>query len=97
MGQRGKGEVRAAINVWSLPELRGGGPRVVISTAAFHARVRGSFPGLCDLKETEMFLLHPLVENSVAETERYYVRPQTPRRSSWPNFACMYKITISTL
>ena len=24
----------------------GGGPRVVISTAAFHARVRGSVPGL---------------------------------------------------
>ena len=24
--------------------LRGGGPRVVVSTAAFHARVRGSVP-----------------------------------------------------
>ena len=24
----------------------GGGPRVVISTAAFHARARGSVPGL---------------------------------------------------
>ena len=24
----------------------GGGPRVVVSTAAFHARVRGSVPGL---------------------------------------------------
>ena len=30
----------------------GGGPRVVVSTAAFHARVRGSVPGLGDLKET---------------------------------------------
>ena len=39
----------------------GGGPRVVVSTAAFHARVRGSSPGLCDLKETEMFFPHPLV------------------------------------
>ena len=25
---------------------QGGGPRVVVSTAAFHARVRGSVPGL---------------------------------------------------
>ena len=26
--------------------LKGGGPGVVVSTAAFHARVRGSVPGL---------------------------------------------------
>ena len=32
--------------------LTGGGPRVVVSTAAFHARVQGSFPGLGSLKET---------------------------------------------
>ena len=31
----------------------GGGPRVVVSTAAFHARVRGSVLGLGGLKETE--------------------------------------------
>ena len=30
-----------------------GGPRVVVSTAAFHARVRGSVPGLGGLKETK--------------------------------------------
>ena len=30
----------------------GGGPRVVVSTAAFHARVRGSVPSLGGLKET---------------------------------------------
>ena len=30
----------------------GGGPRVVVSTAAFHAIVRGSVPGLGGLKET---------------------------------------------
>ena len=34
------------------------------STAAFHARVRGSFPGLGGLKETQMFLPHPLVKLS---------------------------------
>ena len=34
-------------------KVRGGGPRVVVSTAAFHARVRGSVPGLGGLKETK--------------------------------------------
>ena len=43
----------------------GWGPRVVVSTAAFHARVRGSFPGLGGLKETKMFLPHPLVKLSI--------------------------------
>ena len=42
----------------------GGGPRVVVSTAAFHARVRGSVPGLGGLKETKMFLPHPRVKVS---------------------------------
>ena len=34
--------------VWLMhvPAEQGGGPRVVVSTAAFHARVRGSVPGL---------------------------------------------------
>ena len=60
----------------------GGGPRVVTSTAAFHARVRGSFPGLGGLKETKMFLPHPLVKLSIARSlrdrERKGARPQTP-------------------
>ena len=43
----------------------GGGPRVVVSTAAFHARVRGSVPGLGGLKETKMFLPHPRVKLSI--------------------------------
>ena len=30
-----------------------GGPRVVVSAAALHARVRGSVPGLGGLKETK--------------------------------------------
>ena len=38
--------------------LRGGGPRVVVSTAAFHARVRGSVLGLGGLKKTKMFPPH---------------------------------------
>ena len=36
-----------------LHMILGGGPRVVFSTAAFHARVRGSVPGLGGLKETK--------------------------------------------
>ena len=48
----------------------GGGPRVVVSTAAFHARVRGSVPGLGGLKETKMFLPHPCVKVSIAGSLR---------------------------
>ena len=43
----------------------GAGPRVVVSTAAFYARVHGSFPGLGGLKETKMFLPHPFVKLSI--------------------------------
>ena len=43
----------------------GGGPGVVVSTAAFHARVRCSVPGLGGLKETKMFLPHPRVKVSI--------------------------------
>ena len=48
----------------------GAGPRVVVSTAAFHARVRGSVPGLGGLKETKMFLPHPRVKVSIAGSLR---------------------------
>ena len=37
-----------------LPHGTGGDPRVVVSTAAFPARVRGSVPGLGGLKETKI-------------------------------------------
>ena len=49
---------------------RGGGPRVVASTAAFHARVLGSVPGLGGLKETKMFLPHPRVKVSIVGSLR---------------------------
>ena len=48
----------------------GGGPMVVVSTAAFHSRARGSFPGLGGLKETKMVLPHPLVILSSAGSLR---------------------------
>ena len=38
---------------------------MVVSTAAFHARVWGSVPGLGGLKETKMFLPHPRVKVSI--------------------------------
>ena len=47
----------------------GGGPRVVVSTAAFHA-VRGSVPGLGGLKETKLFLPHPRVKFSIVGSLR---------------------------
>ena len=49
---------------------KGGGPRVVVSTAAFHARVRGSVPGLGGLKETKMFLPYPRVKVSIVGSLR---------------------------
>ena len=55
---------------FACPPLMGGGPRVVVSTAAFHARVRGSVPGLGDLKETQMFLPHPRVKVSIVGSLR---------------------------
>ena len=48
----------------------GGGPRVVVNTAAFHARARGSVPGLGGLKETKMFLPHPRVKVSIVGSLR---------------------------
>ena len=53
-----------------LTYIPGGGPRVVVSTAAFHARVRGSVPGLGGLKETKMFLPHPRVKVSIVGSLR---------------------------
>ena len=57
-----------------LADMKGGGPRVVVSTAAFHARVRSFLPGLGGLKETKMFLPHRLVKRSIVRAQ-----PQTSR------------------
>ena len=42
----------------------------MVSIAAFHARVRGSVPGLGGLKETKMFLPHPRVNVSIVGSLR---------------------------
>ena len=57
---------RVSIFVWK----QGGGPRVVVSTAAFQARVRGSVPNLGGLKEPKMFLPHPRVKLSIVGSLR---------------------------
>ena len=52
--ERGMTGAGMGSGIWGYyPLSRGGGPRVVVSTAAFHARVRGSVPGLGGLKETK--------------------------------------------
>ena len=62
-------EALAKLFLFALPS-KGGGPRVVVSTAAFHARVRGSVPGLGGLKETKLFLPHPRVKVSIVGSLR---------------------------
>ena len=74
----------------------GGGPRVVVSTAAFHARVRGSVPGLGGLKETKMFLPHPRVKVSIAGSlrDREVACSASDRQGS--NFeSCVWRIVSS--
>ena len=58
------------LSCWMVTVTLGGGPRVVVSTAAFHARVRGSVPGLGGFKETKMFLPHPRVKVSIVGSLR---------------------------
>ena len=48
-----------------LTAFDGEGPRLVVSTAAFHARPQGSVPGFGGLKETKMFLPHSPVDPQV--------------------------------
>ena len=75
----------------------GGGPRVVVSTAAFHARVRGSVPGLGGLKETKLFLPHPRVKVSIVGSlrDREVACSASDRQGS--NFeSCVWR-TVSSL
>ena len=67
---KGHAANNVAVDCLGLRDRQGGGPRVVVSTAAFHARVRGSVPGLGGLKETKMFLPHPRVKVSIVGSLR---------------------------
>ena len=68
----------------------------MVSTAAFHARVRGSVPGLGGLKETKMFLPHPRVKVSIVGSlrDREVACSASDRQGS--NFeSCVWR-TVST-
>ena len=76
--------------------IRAGGSRVVVSTAAFHARVRGSVPGLGGLKETKMFLPHPRVKVSIVGSlrDREVACSASDRQGS--NFeSCVWRTVLS--
>ena len=75
-----------------------GGPRVVVSTAAFHARFRGSVPGHGGLKETKMFLPHPRVKLSIVGSlrDREVACSASDRQGS--NFeSCVWRTVSSQL
>ena len=75
---------------------KGGGLRVVVSTAAFHARVRGSVPVLGGLKETKMFLPHPRVKVSIVGSLRDREVSCSASDSQGSNFeACVWR-TVSS-
>ena len=69
-------------------------PRVVVSTTAFHARVRGSFPGLGGLKEAKMFLPHLLVKIVGSLCDREVACSASDRQGS--NFeSCVWRAVSS--
>ena len=89
---------RLPYNVQKVLCSEGGGPRVVASTAAFHARVRGSVPGLGGLKETKLFLPHPRVKVSIVGSlrDREVACSASDRQGS--NFeSCVWRTVSSQL
>ena len=75
----------------------GEGPRVVVITAAFHARARGSVPGLGGLKETKKILPHSRVKVSIVGSlrDREVACSASDRQGS--NFASCVGTTVSSL
>ena len=68
----------------------------MVSTAAFHARVRASVPGLGGFKETKMFLPHPRVKVSIVGSlrDREVAYSASDRQGS--NFASCVWRTVSS-
>ena len=81
------------------PLFSGGGPRVVVSTAAFHARVQGSVPGTGGLKKKKKkILLQPRVKVSIVGSlrDREVACSASDRQGS--NFAsCVWRTVSSQL
>ena len=73
----------------------GGGPRVVVSTAAFHARVRGLVSGLGGLKKKKFFP-HPRVKVSIVGSlrDRKVACSASDRQGS--NFESCFWRTVSS-
>ena len=70
----------------------------MVSTAAFHARVRGSVPGLGGLKETKMFLPHPRVKVSIVGSLRDREVACSASDRQGPNFeSCLEDSVISII
>ena len=68
----------------------------MVSTAAFHARVWGSVPGLGGLKETKTFLPHPLVKVNIAGSLRDRVVACSASDRQGSNFeSCVWR-TVSS-
>ena len=68
----------------------------MVSTAAFHARVRGSVPGLGGLKETKLFLPHPRVKVSIVGSLRDREVACSASDRQGPNFeSCVWR-TVSS-
>ena len=71
----------------------GGGPRVVVSTAAFHARVRGSVSAVSK-KQKCFFPIHVWksvlgISNPVSGGQCHLIHLIILRRFSWPSLAYM--------
>ena len=80
----------------SFLDTMGGGPRLEVSTAAFHARVRGSVPGLGSLKETKNVSPHPRVNVSIAGSLRdQEVACLASDRQGWNFESCVWR-TVSS-
>ena len=87
---------KSGLKPHSFHFILGGGPRAVVSTAAFHARVRGSVPGLGGLKETQMFLPHPRVKVSIVGSLRDREVACSASDRQGPNFeSCVWR-TVSS-
>ena len=68
----------------------------MVSTAAFHARVRGSVLGLGGLKETKMFLPHPRVKVSIVGSLREIEVACSTSDRHGPNFQSCGWRTVSS-
>ena len=64
----------------------------MVSTVAFHARVRGSVPGPGGLKETKIFLPHPRVKLSIVGSLRDRKVACSASDRQGPNFeSCVWR------